>query len=426
MPPNGWNCFMPDTKILTKKGWVRIDAINPNTKVIGGSGEEKKVNFVHVNSFKGTLVGVKVDEGFIFCTDNHRFLTLRGWIMAKNLIVSDQIVQIKMDQSIANVDNIHMVANDIKPIKSHWPAHTFENLNPDFMRGNKNVNPMVRNIIIMLVLKLKGINYNLLRLSWFYARQHMNVWMRFIKTITTNFSLSNNLRSMKGGGNTEFSSNQWALYAFHWMRVFLKELFEKLSTTYRGFISSFGIINPLHFYGFAASTRSDIVFAHKVDDLPRLQSPSSAKFTITEPLLNVKPVEGFTNGAPLDSFDSLECFRQKIIRTHDLKEVKYITNIRYSGNVYNLEIEKDQSYITEVGITHNCRCFTTSQEDESIIRPSKEAQADMKDETKFPPLFQMNPGKDEIIFDPAKHPYFKVARGDKELKTRNFNLPVPQ
>lgn len=75
---------------------------------------------------------------------------------------------------------------------------------------------------------------------------------------------------------------------------------------------------------------------------------------------------------------------------------------------------------------YSCRCYTTSQEDEPIIRPSKEAQVDMKDETKFPPLFQMNPGKDEIIFDPAKHPYFKVARGDKELKMKNFNLPVPQ
>jgi SPP1 gp7 family putative phage head morphogenesis protein len=38
--------------------------------------------------------------------------------------------------------------------------------------------------------------------------------------------------------------------------------------------------------------------------------------------------------------------------------------------------------------------------------------------------FRFNVWFDKIVFSP-KHPYFKVARGDKELALNNFNLPLP-
>lgn len=44
-----------------------------------------------------------------------------------------------------------------------------------------------------------------------------------------------------------------------------------------------------------------------------------------------------------------------------------------------------------------------------------------------PPEFMMNSGKDGYIFKEkgkGKHPYFDVAKGDKELAKRNFNLPL--
>lgn len=45
-----------------------------------------------------------------------------------------------------------------------------------------------------------------------------------------------------------------------------------------------------------------------------------------------------------------------------------------------------------------------------------------------PKEFMMNSGKDKIIFKTkgkGKHPYFDVAKGDKELAKKNFNLPIP-
>jgi hypothetical protein len=33
------------------------------------------------------------------------------------------------------------------------------------------------------------------------------------------------------------------------------------------------------------------------------------------------------------------------------------TNVqKYNGNIYNLAIKNDETYITDIGIVHNCRC----------------------------------------------------------------------
>jgi SPP1 gp7 family putative phage head morphogenesis protein len=73
----------------------------------------------------------------------------------------------------------------------------------------------------------------------------------------------------------------------------------------------------------------------------------------------------------------------------------------------------------------NCRCFLAQFEE------AKETDLSGKEippwgSKEMPELFKMNPGIDKYIFDPTKHPYFKVARGDKGLKDNNFNLYSPQ
>ena len=45
--------------------------------------------------------------------------------------------------------------------------------------------------------------------------------------------------------------------------------------------------------------------------------------------------------------------------------------------------------------------------------------------TPVPPLFRVNPGKDRMIYDKEKHPYFNVPEQFKYLKDVNFNLPLP-
>lgn len=73
----------------------------------------------------------------------------------------------------------------------------------------------------------------------------------------------------------------------------------------------------------------------------------------------------------------------------------------------------------------NCRCFTVSKERAKVTNLSERDLTDLADEKKFPKVFQMNPGKDGLIFNPKHHPYFFVAKGDAGLKQNNFNMPIP-
>lgn len=68
----------------------------------------------------------------------------------------------------------------------------------------------------------------------------------------------------------------------------------------------------------------------------------------------------------------------------------------------------------------NCRCYTQQIEDGEITEKPPTLTDDQ-----IPPLFRMNSGKDKIVFDPKKHPYFSISKGDAQLKRDNFNLPIP-
>lgn len=72
----------------------------------------------------------------------------------------------------------------------------------------------------------------------------------------------------------------------------------------------------------------------------------------------------------------------------------------------------------------NCRCFTTQHEETKKTDLSKIDLSELSDDRKFPEVFKMNPGKDGIVFS-KKHPYFRVAKGDKEFRNQNYKMPIP-
>jgi SPP1 gp7 family putative phage head morphogenesis protein len=67
-----------------------------------------------------------------------------------------------------------------------------------------------------------------------------------------------------------------------------------------------------------------------------------------------------------------------------------------------------------------CRCTTIQHEDVEQVTSLK----DFKAPGDVPDIFKMNVGKDGLIFS-EEHPYFKVAKGDKEWARQNFGLPLP-
>lgn len=93
-PPNGWNCFVKGTKILTGNGWREIEDVEKNDIVVGGSGNYQLVEGIHINSFNGEIVTLFSKRMQASCTPNHRFITPKGWIVASEIERGDIIIQI--------------------------------------------------------------------------------------------------------------------------------------------------------------------------------------------------------------------------------------------------------------------------------------------------------------------------------------------
>jgi hypothetical protein len=195
--------------------------------------------------------------------------------------------------------------------------------------------------------------------------------------------------------------------------ISISESFGRLQTP---FIS----VNPLRFNGFGAFSWIYSVFIHKLNNIPNLcSSPALHKFSIRKRLIDVKANEGFTGGAPLDGFNSKFKFLLGSFFKHKWVFIDYKSNVNYNNDIYNLSVEKDETYITELAIVHNCRCDTLQlMKEEAVITPKKS----LPSVERIPEIFRNNPGKDNYIFSP-KHPYFKVDERHEQLKNNNFNLP---
>jgi SPP1 gp7 family putative phage head morphogenesis protein len=69
----------------------------------------------------------------------------------------------------------------------------------------------------------------------------------------------------------------------------------------------------------------------------------------------------------------------------------------------------------------NCRCFTIQSNDAVATDLTGMRKPNEKE---VPEIFRFNSGKTKQVFSP-KHPYFNVAKEDKELAKTNFGLPIP-
>lgn len=142
--------------------------------------------------------------------------------------------------------------------------------------------------------------------------------------------------------------------------------------------------------------------------------PSSTQLANSEVVGDVEIEEGFTYGAPLDSFNSLDSFVSYALHNYSLNAIDKIeyTNIQNNTDIYNIEVEKDESYITKIGIVHNCRCRVIALDSDYIKLHN--LKVDSGSDINYQPDdgFELNPAEawqpDLTKFEPA---LAKVLKG---------------
>lgn len=108
-PPNGWNCFVKGTPVLTAEGWKGIETIRKGDLLVGGSGKLRKAIGTHTRLVKGESVCIIAKGASVTCTPNHRFCTPHGWVSAEDLHEGDIIIQVGENASLRLW--VHAMAN---------------------------------------------------------------------------------------------------------------------------------------------------------------------------------------------------------------------------------------------------------------------------------------------------------------------------
>jgi hypothetical protein len=75
---------------------------------------------------------------------------------------------------------------------------------------------------------------------------------------------------------------------------------------------------------------------------------------------------------------------------------------------------------------YSCLCIAVQESADTKLSTGKRVeQVDEFASAKMSSVFLTNAGQTKQIFN-KDHPYFEVARGDKRLAKRNFDLPIPE
>lgn len=144
-PPNGWNCFVAGTPVLTMDGWKGIESIKKGDLVIGGSGKVRKVIGTHARAVDDELVCVITKGAMATCTPNHRFCTPHGWVEARSLHKGDIIIQVGENSTLHLI--VHAIANTRTLLRyglmacvRKWKAIASLAVNDKVDVGNEKVN----------------------------------------------------------------------------------------------------------------------------------------------------------------------------------------------------------------------------------------------------------------------------------------------
>lgn len=410
-PPNGWNCFPTGTKVMTSRGWRRIESIMPGDRVVGGSGDEQRVTGIHRNPFNDELVRLIFENGRIDATPNHRILTMRGWVRAELLDAGDVLVQTAKYPGLdAFIGDEYMPDAEGRdgamplPIQRET-AHSLAG-NAEVQSGNKDIDPFRAkgSVNDMIMQRLKSKLFKVLKHQLFSlcgSRLAGGVGLRvpaydkFVGGGIFSSDLRSACRRIVFKFNRRLKSAFVGKFCFSFSGVIAAGLhiLDKFFHGIRKFLASFNRgVFPLGAHSIAALAGCNFEMIQEPHEGSVVDLKSRTELPVREFFNDIKPVKGVDGGAPLDAFDSLDDFRAWAGAHFDLRKIISVHRVPYNGIVCNLSVEKDESYQIQGATVHNCRCYVrtlSARQMESMgLIETKIGTDDAPDEG-----FAYNPGK---------------------------------
>ena len=422
-PPNGWNCFVAGTPVLTSHGWKPIEEIKKGQSVIGGSGNHRIVIGTHAKTVEQQLVRIITKGAIATCTENHRFLTPDGWVAARNIKPGDIIIQVgkntplqKVINAISNMATLCRKA--FVSLIAQWKAVTPLTVDNKAERRNKEVNHIIRGNKHIL-LERKALCRQIVGHDSFCFTQWLSQCahafggiMSRRKTVTD--STSSYVSTVERGSDFQLIRNTAHKLAVRFglaltnMSALQRKAVVGLRKLYTGLLSTFKVARPLCGNGFTSMTDSDTVARQNTGHRTVIHTPVLHKPAITALFHNITLFGGIGNPHAFNGFNSfLDFIRNTLFHNRYVLVEDKVTTKKVKTIVFNLSIDQDESYVVPIGITHNCRCnvvqvrkskYPATPHDEAMALGEEALQRDTKG------IFHFNPGKEDKTV-PDYNPY---------------------
>ena len=410
-PPNGWNCFYQGTPVLTANGWKNIDSIKKGELVVGGSGEFREVTATLARPFKGELVTIITKGEKTTCTPNHRFCTRRGWIAAENLNKGDIIIQIGKNTALNLV--VQAVSNAYTILRYGMMASIRKGkavatlaVNHKIERRNEKINNVTSNKLTNFerdAYSNKVMKHDRFAFTHCHAKGAHTLWMK----MASRKGVLNRLPSYRWTKKRRtmlqlfrYATNEITVklgLALTHMEAFDSKIMVRLRKALACFRTTKIVTCPLSSDGITTMpNRNSKLIEEAVHSSavyhPMRNKPSEASFLgNVSQFCGIKDIHSFNGFYSFFDFLRNTFFHNRYV----LVEGK-VTEKKQETRVFNLSIDKDETYIVPVGIAHNCRCnvvqvlrskYKQTPHDEAMGRGETAMQQDKKG------IFKFNPGK---------------------------------
>jgi len=420
-PPNGFNCVPGNTKILTKDGYVEIEKLNIEQTVIGGSGNERKITRVHKNPFNGKLFNIIKKNSNVLYTQNHRVLTIKGWVRSDEINVGDILLNLRkkgfFNAIIPYINNCYSTGRyKFMSFIIKRQARMVKTFDTNIIFRDKNINPISTNSMIMYGVKsTEIIQNNTLATRGLSISIHMLFRIFCIKLCGYFREFSPNLWSSCSGIDFKFFRNnsQRRRSFFGLSKIRMRDFSNKASHAFACIVFPFICFYPLYLYTLGRITHWYVKLPEDFRENSIIfKIPSFRKFCHRLELQSIEFIKNHGDAAPLNGFDSFYMALYRIYCHNVMGIIEDVKIKNYSDFVYNLTIEEDVSYITETGIVHNCNCSSEQLSDADIdegglsVRTTEESKEDLND---VPPQFRFNSAESGIL-PKESHTYFEALK----------------
>lgn len=443
-PPNGWNCFYQGTPVLTANGWKNIDSIKKGELVVGGSGEFREVTATLARPFKGELVTIITKGEKTTCTPNHRFCTRRGWIAAENLNKGDIIIQIGKNTTLNLV--VQAVSNAYTILRYGMMASIRKGkavatlaVNHKIERRNEKINNVTSNKLTNFerdAFSNKVMKHDRFAFTHCHPKGAHTLWMK----MASRKGVLNRLPSYRWTKKRRtmlqlfrYATNEITVklgLALTHMEAFDSKIMVRLRKAFACFRTTKIVTCPLSSDGITTMpNRNSKLIEEAVHSSavyhPMRNKPSEASFFgDVSQFCGIKDIHSFNGFYSFFDFLRNTFFHNRYV----LVEGK-VTEKKQETMVFNLSIDKDETYIVPVGIAHNCRCnvvqvlkskYKQTPHDEAMGRGETAMQQDKKG------IFHFNSGKEQKTV-PDYNPYTIRRCNDCDIAKGKLNLAfVPE